>query len=136
MRWAALIHDIGKLPILEYSELYPDLGADEATLNRLLEALHPRVGALVLRAWKFADHIVDAVAGHEDLKRDPLTPADYTDVITVANLLSRVGSRHPHTRLDWSEIPAFRRLALTPEESIATMKTAREQINELKQLLQ
>jgi putative nucleotidyltransferase with HDIG domain len=132
---AGLIHDIGKLPILEYSELYPDIGSDEAALGRLLELLHPRVGALVLRSWKFPDHIVAAIAEHEDLKRDPFTPADCTDVVTVANLLSRVGSQHPHTRLDWSEIPAFRRLALTPEESIAAMKTAREQINGLKQLL-
>jgi putative nucleotidyltransferase with HDIG domain len=130
-----LIHDIGKLPILEYAELYPDLTADEEALGRLLDILHPRVGVLVLRTWKFQPEMIAAVGEHENLQRDPPSDTGLTDVIIVANLLSYVGSQHRYTQLDWSEIPAFRRLALTPEESIATMKTAREQIHGIKQLL-
>jgi putative nucleotidyltransferase with HDIG domain len=132
---AGLIHDIGKLPIIEYSEMLSDFSENEQRLDRLLEALHPRVGALVLRAWKFAPEMVAVAAEHEDLQRAPETDTDYTDVVIVANLLSHVGTDHPHTRLDWSTIPAFERLALTPEESIDVMKNAREQINEIKRLL-
>lgn len=50
---AGLVHNIGELPILEYAELLPDIAADETALNRLLEVLHTRVGALVLGSWKF-----------------------------------------------------------------------------------
>ncbi len=132
---AGLIHDIGKLPIIEYSELLSDFNEDEAQLNRLLELLHPRVGSLVLHAWKFPPEMIEVAAGHEDLERAPETDADLTDVVIVANLLSHIGSDHPHTRLDWSMIPAFERLALTPEESIDVLKNAREQINEIKRLL-
>ncbi len=132
---AGLIHDIGKLPILEYSELLSDFNENEQRMNHLLEALHPRVGALVLRAWKFAPEMVAVAGEHEDLERSPEGGADYTDVVIVANLLSHVGTDHPHTRLDWSVIPAFARLALTPEQSIEVMKNAREQINEIKRLL-
>lgn len=132
---AGLIHDIGKLPILEYAELLPELSEDDGALERLLQVLHPRVGVLMLRSWKFSPDLIAAVGEHEDLDRDPLADADYTDVVIVANLLSHVGTGHPHTRRDWSEIPAFTRLALTPEESVEAMRTAREQINAVKQLL-
>jgi putative nucleotidyltransferase with HDIG domain len=132
---AGLVHDIGKLPILEYAEMLPDIAADEHALNRLLEVLHTRVGALVLGSWKFPPELITVAAEHENFARDSGTAADYTDVVTVANLLSYIGSDHPYTRLDWSAIPAFERLALTPEESIAVMKDAREQIHEIKHLL-
>lgn len=132
---AGLVHDIGKLPILEYAEMLPDIASNETALERLFEVLHTRVGALVLGSWKFAPELIAAAAEHEDLTRSPGTDADYADVVTVANLLSYIGSDHPYTRLDWSAIPAFERLALTPEESIAAMKDARDQIHEIKQLL-
>lgn len=133
---AGLIHDIGKLPILEYSELLPDIMENENALNRLLEVLHTRVGTLVLKAWKFPEELINAVSDHENLQRDPGTDPDYGDVVLVANLLSHVGTDHRHTRLDWSTIPAFSRLALTPEESIEVLKNAREQIQEIKKLFQ
>jgi putative nucleotidyltransferase with HDIG domain len=132
---AGLVHDIGKLPILEYAEMLPDIASDEKALERLLEVLHTRVGALVLGSWKFPPELIAAAAEHEDLARERGTDADYADVVMVANLLSYIGSDHPYTRLDWSAISAFERLALTPEESIAVMKDAREQIHEIKQLL-
>jgi putative nucleotidyltransferase with HDIG domain len=132
---AGLIHDIGKLPILEYAERFPEIASGAAMLNRLLDVLHPRVGGLVLRSWKFSPAIILAVEEHEDLSRDPETPSDYCDVVIVANLLSYIGRDHPHTRRDWSTIPAFWRLALKPQDAIAAVKTAREEINELKLML-
>lgn len=132
---AGLVHDIGKLPILEYAEMLPDIAENERALARLLDVLHTRVGALVLGSWKFPPELIAAAAEHEDLTREPGTDADFTDVVIVANLLSHIGTDHPCTKLDWSTIPAFRRLALTPEESIEVMKNAREEISEIKQLL-
>jgi len=131
---AGLIHDIGKLPILEYSELMPELLDNEAALNRILTVLHTKVGALTLRSWKFPSDLITVASEHEDLERDPGYEADLTDVVIIANLLSYVGTDHPHTRHNWSTIPAFQRLALTPEESIAIIKDARDEIMEIKQL--
>lgn len=131
---AGLIHDIGKLPIMEYSERLPELTSDERKFNKVLEVLHSRVGGLILKAWKFPDELVNVAAEHENLQRDENTDADYTDVVLIANLLSYIGTEHPFTKLDWSEIPAFRRLALTPEESIDVIKDAREEITEVKRL--
>ncbi len=132
---AGLVHNIGKLPILEYAELLPDVADNEQALHRLLEVLYPRVGVLMLRSWNFSPELITAVGEQEELYRAPEIDADYADVVIVAKLLSYIGTDHPHTRLDWSGIPAFARLALTPEESIGAMRNAREQINAVKQLL-
>ncbi len=129
-----LIHDIGKLPILEYAELLPELMENEKLLARLLAALHTKVGTLILRTWQFTDDLVTVTAEHEDLDRDPGTDADLTDVVIIANLLSYVGTDHPLTKRDWSAIPAFHRLALTPEESIDIIRDARDEIAEIRQL--
>ena len=131
-----LIHDIGKLPILEYAEMMPDLMDNEALLERLLGALHTKVGTMILRSWQFTDELVAVAGEHETLERDPDTEADLTDVVIIANLLSYVGTDHPHTKRDWSAIPAFHRLALTPEESINIIRDARDEIAEIRQLFQ
>ena len=40
--------------------------------------------------------------------------ADYVDIVQVATLQSYLGSEHPYTQLDWSQIPAFAKLGLDP----------------------
>ncbi len=131
-----LIHDIGKLPILEYAELLPEVMADDQLLDKLLTVLHTKVGILILRTWRFTEDLISVAAEHEDLMRDPRTETDLTDVVIVANLLSYVSSDHPLTRQDWSAIPAFHRLALTPEESIDIIRNARDEIGEIRSLFQ
>ena len=131
---AGLIHDIGKLPILEYSDLIPELAENEQAMDKILSVLHTKVGTLTLRAWKFSSDLVMVAAEHENLQRDPGVDGDLTDVVLIANLLSHVGTEHPLTKEDWSEIPSFQRLALTPEESIAILNNAREEIAGIKQL--
>ncbi len=131
-----LIHDIGKLPILEYAELLPELMDNEKLLGKLLSMLHTKVGTLILRTWQFTDELIMVAAEHEDLERDPSTEADLTDVVIIANLLSYIGTDHPLTKCDWSTIPAFHRLALTPEESINIIRDARDEIAEIRRLFQ
>jgi len=132
---AGLIHDIGALPILEYAEMVPDLMINPKALKKVLEVLHTRVGKLVLQSWGFSEQLISVASEHEDLMRDPDSPdPDYTDVVIVANLLSYIGTMHPHARRDWSLIPAFRRLAMTPDESIDIIHNARDEINEIRQV--
>lgn len=131
---SGLIHDIGVLPILEYAELLPDIISNDAALNRLVFILHTRVGSLILKKWKFPDELVMVAGEHENLERDPGINPDYTDVVLVANLLSHIGTNHPHTKLDWNLIPAFNRLAMSPEESIGAIRDAHEEITEIQNL--
>jgi len=131
---SGLIHDIGALPILEYAELLPDILSNEAALDRLVFVLHTKIGHLILKKWNFPDELVTVAREHENLERDTGINPDYTDIVLVANLLSYIGTDHPHTKLDWSIIPAFNRLALTPEESIAAIKDAHEEIIEIQNI--
>lgn len=129
-----LVHDIGSLPILTKAEDHPELLEDEATLDRILNRLHPRVGGMILRAWRFPAELVKVAELHEKLDRDS-EEADYVDVVTVANLQSYIGTDHPVTRLDWSTIPAFAKLGLSPEINVVEMDETAEEIREVKSLL-
>ena len=131
---AGLIHDIGKLPILEYIEVVPDLMINEAAMRKVIDVLHARVGKLILKTWGFSDDLVTVVSEHEDVMRDPGLDADYTDIVIVSNLLVHIGSKHPHTQLDWSKIPAFKRLGMSPEETIEIIKGASEELKEIREL--
>jgi len=131
---SGLIHDIGALPVLEYAELLPDILSNKAALDRLVFVLHTKIGQLILKKWNFPDELVTVAREHENFERDTGINPDYTDIVLVANLLSYIGTDHPHTKLDWSAIPAFNRLAITPEESIAAIKDAHEEIVEIQNI--
>jgi putative nucleotidyltransferase with HDIG domain len=131
---AGLIHDIGALPILVKAESHPELLADEAQLNEIIDKLHPAIGRLILEAWKFPPELVTVAAEHENLTRIS-DQVDYTDIVTVANLHSHLGSQHRHAKVKFIDVPAFTKLGLTPETSVATLEEASAEMKEVKTLL-
>jgi len=130
-----LVHDIGKLPIIEYSERIPELVSNKKVLDKVLTVLHTKIGSYILKTWKFPLHLIAVAAEHEDLQRNPNTRTDYVDVVLIANLLSYIGTDHPYTKLDWSKIPAFNRLNIPPDECIETIKSAKDEIAQIRQLI-
>lgn len=132
---AGLVHDIGKLPVLTKAEEWPELLEDEEELDRLLWLLHPRVGAAILTAWDFPAELVAAAAEHERLDRQS-EAVDYADIVTVANLQSHIGGgKHPHADVDWTTVPAFARLGLSPELSVIEMEETADEIRAVESLL-
>jgi len=131
---AGLIHDIGKLPLILKAESNAELATDSACLDTLDEKLHPALGKVIVQTWGFAPDMVTAVAGHENLSRDS-QKTDLTDIVTVANLLSHAGKQYRYTQTNWAEIPAFNKLDLGPEDSIAALEEARDEIAEIVKLL-
>ena len=118
---AGLVHDIGALPILSRAEDYPELLEDEATLDRIINTVHTTIGAEILRKWNFPSELVAVAEEHEDLNRNPDGPADYVDVVIVANLQSLIDTKHHHTDVDWSTVPAFDKLGLQADMSVVDM---------------
>lgn len=110
---AGLVHQIGVLPILTYAEEHNELLADSISLNHVIERIHPLVGDHILRAWEFPEPIAAVPSQHLDFSRNSARP-DYIDIVQVATLQSYLGSEHPHTQLDWSQVPAFAKLGLDP----------------------
>jgi putative nucleotidyltransferase with HDIG domain len=131
---AGLIHDIGKLPIISKAEDNPELANNDALMDELNDKLHTTLGKVIVKTWGFSPELVSVVAEHEDLTRDSQR-LDITDIVTVANLLSYAGKSHRHNQVDWTTVPAFKKLDLTPEDSIATLEEARDEILEIVELL-
>jgi HD-like signal output (HDOD) protein len=114
---AGLVHQIGVLPILTYAEEHNELLADSISLNHVIEQIHPIIGDKILRTWEFPEQIAMVPSQYLDFTRDS-PKVDYVDIVQVATLQSYLGSEHPFTQLDWSQIPAFRKLGLDPSQNL------------------
>ena len=114
---AGLIHQIGVLPILTYAEEHDELLSDSISLNHVIEKIHPIIGAKILKAWDFPENIAILPSEYLDFTRNS-AKVDYVDIVQVATLQSYLGSEHPYTQLDWSQIPAFAKLGLDPSADL------------------
>ncbi len=132
---AGLVHDIGALPVLQQLAKHPDLLNDNARMQRILRELHSAIGQTLLSQWGFQQEIVAAARDHENIYLEHDGLVSLTDVVIVANLHSHIGTPHPHAKVDWERIPAFDKLRITPDESLAAMEEAQEEIKELQRLL-
>lgn len=68
---AGLLHDLGQLVVLAFVAELPawqDDGASpsDASVDAMLEATHPALGAMVLASWGFPAAFCDAILGHHD----------------------------------------------------------------------
>ena len=131
---AGLVHDIGKLPLILKAEENSALANDPAKMDLLDEKLHAVLGKVIVQTWGFAPEMVAAVAEHQNFNRDSEN-LDLADIVTVANLLSYAGKPHQHTDVNWADVPAFKKLNLSPEDSIAVLDEARDEIAEIVKLL-
>jgi HD-like signal output (HDOD) protein len=131
---AGLVHGIGALPIINRAGNFPELLENEAALSLVIAKLHARIGTAILKAWDFPVELVNIPAEHENLARESAQP-DYVDVVTVANLQSYIGSEHPLAQADWSKIPAFSRLGLSPAVNLIEKEDMAEEIREAQHLL-
>ena len=131
---AGLIHDIGELPLIAKAEHNTQLADNPEALDKLSEKLHATLGKVIVQTWHFSPELITAVAEHENLTRDS-EQLNIADVVTVANLLSYAGKNHQLTRVDWTTVPAFGKLGISPEDSIATLEEARDEIAEIVKLL-
>jgi HD-like signal output (HDOD) protein len=130
-----LIHDIGTLPILTRASANPEIANDPEKLQYVIDKLHCDIGRLILEAWHFPEELVTVAAEHEDLNRVSIGEVEYVDIVMVANLHSHLGTSHPHGKADWTNIPVFDKLNLTPVESIQALKDAKAEISAVYNLL-
>lgn len=110
-----LVHQIGVLPILSYAEEHDELLRDPASLDLVIERLHPVLGNRILEAWDFPLPLRRIPSEHLDFERNSET-TDYADIIQVAMLQSLSGTDHPFTAMDWNSLPSFIKLGLSQSE--------------------
>ncbi|MCH9674218.1 MAG: HDOD domain-containing protein [Gammaproteobacteria bacterium] len=135
---AGLVHDIGTLPVLKKIEADWELVRSADELERLIGQLRGEVGALVLRHWDFSEDIVKTALEAEDWHRDHEGPADYCDLIIVAQLFSYMGTPQFSKLPTVGTLSAFKRLNLEnvdPEQTLGALDRARTSIDELRRIL-
>ncbi len=127
---AGLIHNIGSLPILTMAENYPEFMGDEKRLDTLLKNLNPIIGKQILETWNFSDSLVQVPEHYQQLDYDGGPMANYVDVVIVARLQA-LGQSDYDEQVDWTQIPAFRKVGLEPEVESIEIEGVQENIEEI-----
>ena len=58
-----MMHGIGKLYVLTRATDHPELFANAAVLDEILEQWHPSIGKAILENWDFSEAMAQAVGG-------------------------------------------------------------------------
>ncbi|MDO6441098.1 HDOD domain-containing protein [Marinobacter sp. 2_MG-2023] len=131
---AGLVHLIGVLPILRYVE-DEDVQISSIMLDNVIEQLHPRIGAAILKKWDFPKELQNVPLEYANFKRE-IPSADYADLVMVANLQLIAGSEHNWAQMDWTAISAFDRLGLDPNIDMSEEEDLNAQMEAAMALLQ
>jgi len=87
MTLAALVHDIGVLPILTEAERHEEVFANPTFLNVAIDKLSCRIGGSIMRAWEFDDDFVMVAEQWKDLSVLP-EKLSYVDFVRVGAALA------------------------------------------------
>jgi len=118
---AGLIHEIGILPILMKADEKPELVKNTAALDAVIENIHPRIGAAILKSWKFPEALVTAVAEQQNLSRDSENGPDLADLVQVARLQSYMNTERALSNEELAAVPAFKKLGVDTEISVVEL---------------
>ncbi len=135
---AGLVHDVGTIAILNYTQIIPQLGRDPEALEGTIARLRGELGAMILREWTFPPEIVAAAREAENWERNRQGRADLADLVVVAQWHDRLSRRDTTALPPPDRISALPRLfgkQVTPEISLDLIKTARARIADARTLL-
>ncbi|MCB1924271.1 MAG: HDOD domain-containing protein [Gammaproteobacteria bacterium] len=133
-----LVHDIGAIAILNYIERYPELAVDEDSLEQSISDMRGELGAMILREWKFSPVVIAAARDAENWLRMHQGPADFTDLLIVAQVHERLRKQNTKGLPAMDRISAFKRVLgadATPEKSVEIMHAAKARIDEMRSML-
>lgn len=107
---AGLIHDIGCVPVLTVADRHPEQVENPADIDEALRVLRGPVGVMIMRKWDFPEDFEHIALHAEDWMRDTDGPADYTDLVILAQLHSFVGTLLVHKYPHMDATPAYHKL--------------------------
>lgn len=131
---AGLIHNIGALPILVMAEDDDELFNDSEALGQVIWELQGRVGELILKAWNFADPLVEVVSHAYDFDYDHGGPPGLVDLVQTA-LLQSGHVPDKYAPADWSTVSAFARLSMDTNINVIEIEENQEMIENTRQSL-
>lgn len=129
-----LIHDIGSLPLMSFLERHPEYDNGEECYLQLADKCRIELGIEIIKAWRFDDFMQDVITHSENWERDSSAPADYADVVIVAQRHAQLGEKQ---RLI-EPIPAMKKFpvfSLGAAASLELITEAQDEILELQNIL-
>ncbi|AUC87327.1 histidine kinase [Alteromonas sp. MB-3u-76] len=87
MTLAALVHNIGVLPVLTEAERHPEVFANPSFLDVAIDKLSGRIGASIMKEWEFDEAFVNIAQYWKDLSFIPEN-VGYIDFVRVGAALS------------------------------------------------
>ncbi|MEM1231950.1 MAG: HDOD domain-containing protein [Pseudomonadota bacterium] len=135
---AGLLHEIGKLPLLERAARHPDLLAHPGLLDDIMAGIGPVVSVATLRQWRLPEPLIDAAEHQHNWGHEHAGDTSYTDLLIVAHLHASTHDREAHGMPRLTETPAFSRVTgarLSASESLGVIREAAQATGDLKALL-
>jgi HD-like signal output (HDOD) protein len=130
-----MMHGIGKLYVLTRAAEHPELFADAAVLDEILEQWHPSIGKAILENWEFSEAMAQAVGEQEELERNGPEIADLSDIIAIAVLMARRGADLPALEASLKRLPATFRLQLNETRLRSVLKDSASEVDALSEAL-
>jgi putative nucleotidyltransferase with HDIG domain len=130
-----LIHDIGKVPLVQGITTLQSLGEesvkdlDMPTIMTVLQEAHDGLGGTLLKGWDFPDELVRITQQHENPTLSEQTEKALL-LIHLANMLTRkIGySLYPEPDMDLAGIPSAQLLRIGTEDLEAIGKRVMEMV--------
>lgn len=136
---AGLVHDIGELLILQFSENQKDLKENPELLSVFIKTFKYKLGGVVLKQWRFEKDIIEVSLSSEQWYRNPLTRPDYADVILVAHIQERlINNNLPKGVEGFSDLPVYNKFPvfkLGEDAHRELLSESQDEIAELQRLL-
>lgn len=130
-----MMHGIGKLYVVTRAAAHPELFANSAALDEIIEQWHPSIGKAILENWDFSETMAQAVGEQDDLARTGSDMADLSDVIAIAVLMARHGVDQASLEADLEGSPAVVRLGLNEARMASVLKDSAIEISALSEAL-
>jgi HD-like signal output (HDOD) protein len=130
-----MMHGIGKLYVLTRATSHPQLFADPAMLDGVINDWHASIGKAILENWDFSEVMADAVGGQDDHSREDIEVADLRDVISIAIVMSAHAPDSDALEEALRGLPATLRLGLDQAKTRTILKECQTEISALSDAL-
>jgi HD-like signal output (HDOD) protein len=128
-----LLHGIGALYVLVRSVGH----AAEANpaFREMINGWHASIGKAVLDNWGFPEEMSDAIGVQDDNEPHSRKEASLSDVLIVSITLANVMNGNEPRRVSTLGVHAFDAVQLTPDECLAMLKHAHQQLASIQETL-
>lgn len=122
-----LLHEVGKLYILNKSSDFPEILSDIDTFLAGGDGWHPQVGKCIMEQWAFGEEIVDTLDPVEIQNPNPKATPELVDVVVAAK---EIGSAADPAEIEFESI-ALRKLGIDADRLAALRPEIDERMQSL-----